>query len=387
MGSSILDLAIIGGGPAGTSAAIEARRHGMEVAIWERDRFPRHKVCGEFISAESLPLLQGIIPETLKRAPPIRQSEFISAKGHVSAFSFLHFGCGLSRRLLDEALWIEAGRAGAHLHVAESAARLRRVNQSRNGGSAWEIQSAGGVISLARTLLIACGRWWSIEGFPSPADEQRDRAAGPWMGVKAHFSGIAPRDAVEMYYFPGGYCGVAPIEDGLYNACCMVHCSLVRDAATTGIKDFASWLKAVTRHPVLDSRLRGAIQASETVSTSPLRPARRRSTCDGVLLVGDASGFLDPFTGDGISMALQSGRLASAELARALSRNEMNSNQAARHYRSRLRIAVRRSYIIAGALRALVCAPAGVQASAAAALPWLGSRLLAHTRWRVRERL
>ncbi len=60
--SEILDLAIIGGGPAGTAAALEARRHGLRVALWERDRFPRDKVCGEFISPEALPLLQSEIP-------------------------------------------------------------------------------------------------------------------------------------------------------------------------------------------------------------------------------------------------------------------------------------------------------------------------------------
>jgi flavin-dependent dehydrogenase len=181
-----------------------------------------------------------------------------------------------------------------------------------------------------------------------------------------------------MYYFPGGYCGLAPMEDGLYNACCLVHRRLARN--TGGIDDFAEWLKTVARHGALDARLWGAIQVSDTVATAPVRPARRRAECDGALLVGDAAGFLDPFTGDGISMALHSGGLAAAESARRV--GHAVTEPMACSYSQQLGRAVRRSYRVAGLLRALVRAPSVVQALAAAALPWLGARLHAETRWR-----
>ncbi len=380
-----VDLAIIGGGPSGTAAALEARRHGMRVAIWERDRFPRDKVCGEFLSAESLPLLEEEIPVALSRGSLIRRSEFISPSGRVHSFDLPHAGRGLSRWVMDEAMWQAAALAGAQTRGGEAVQRLRRLDPSVSQGAVWEIESCGGTSTRAKALLVACGRWWTIEGLHSPARQRKNDAMGPWMGAKAHFANVARRDAVEMYFFPGGYCGLAPIEDGLYNVCCLVHRKLVREGAAGGLGNFAVWLRNVARHPALEARLRGVVQSSETVSTAPIRPARYRAEHDGTLLAGDAAGFLDPFTGDGISMALHSGRLAAREFVKAWSRMGGDIQQVAGSYRRHLGRSVRRSYLVAGLLRALVSAPAGIQSSVAFALPMLGKRLMEETRWRASE--
>ncbi len=372
-GEALIDVAIIGGGPAGTAVAIEARRRGLRVAIWERDRFPRDKVCGGFLSPESLPLLERLIPEAFARAAPIRRSEFIPLSGHARGFTLPAPGRGLSRVALDAALWNVARAAGAQTHQGEAIRGLRKA-----APACWEAESASGTVERARALIIACGRWWTLEGFPSPAREQTNFS--PWLGAKAHFRGLARRDVVEMYAFSGGYCGLAPIEGGLYNACCLVHRDLVRGA--NGLEDFTAWLRGVTGHPALEARLRGATQASETIATAPLRPGWRSATHDGALLVGDAAGFLDPFTGDGISIALHSGTLAATELASAFSKGVQDLQRIAFSYGRGLRRAVGRSYMIAGLFRGLVRGPAFVQASAAAALPWLGERLHAETRWR-----
>lgn len=376
------DLGIVGGGPAGTAAAIEARRRGLRVVLWDRDRFPRDKVCGEFLSPESVPFLKDQIPTAMARAAVIRRSEFISPKGRARAFWFPSPGRGLSRHVLDEALWRAAAAAGAEVRERNGVQRLRRLEPATARSGGWEVEPESGPTSMVRALLLACGRWWTIDGVPSPARENRNEAAGPWMGAKAHFRGVLPRDAVEMYYFPGGYCGLAPVEDGLYNACCLIHRSVVRSGNAKSLDDFAAWLGGVTRHPMLDARLQGATQVTPTVSTAPLRPARRRAALNDTLIAGDAAGFLDPFTGDGISMAVHSGCLAAVELAKAWSAEGVDFKRAAQRYRHQMNGAVRRSYLVAGLLRRLVCAPARVQSSAAAALQWIGKRLLAETRWR-----
>jgi flavin-dependent dehydrogenase len=187
-----------------------------------------------------------------------------------------------------------------------------------------------------------------------------------------------------MFFFPGGYCGLAPIEDGLYNACCLVHRHLTRIPGCGCPTDFSEWLRTLARHPALEARLRGAIQVSPTLTTAPVRSARRRPDESGALLAGDAAGFLDPFTGDGISMALHAGRLAAKTLAESLSgaNGSAVTDGAALVYRRRLRAAVQRSYAIAGFVRLLVRAPEELQEAAARAVPWLGKRLVAATRWR-----
>lgn len=360
--------------------AIEARRLGLQVTVWERERFPRHKVCGEFVSAESLPWLEREIPGVVARSAFITRAEFISRRGRAHGFQLPRPARGLSRRALDEALWRTAAGAGAS--VREGATVLRVRSRLGKRTTAWEIESEGGPPEAARALVVACGRWWRIEGLDSPVREERKNAAGPWLGAKAHFCGLTPRRAVEMYYFPGGYCGLAAVEGGLYNACCLVHRSLLRDASAGAARDFAGWIRAIASHPALNDRLRGAIQEGETVTTAPVRPARRRATHAGALFVGDAAGFLDPFTGDGISMALHSGRLAAEELAKCFANDIPDPEIAARSYRARLNESVRRSYALAGLLRALVCAPAALQDAAAAMIPRLGARLLNGTRWR-----
>jgi flavin-dependent dehydrogenase len=383
---TLIDLAIVGGGPAGTAAALEARRRGLKVTIWERERFPRDKVCGEFISAESVPLLRNEIPEALENASVITRAEYVSSRGRVLGFELPHPARGLSRRALDAALWNAAERAGAGTREGEAVRRVRRLHAEGDGG--WEIEPGSGEAQAARSLLIACGRWWRIEGLDSPAQSGREKAAGQWLGVKAHFRGVEPRRAVEMFYLPGGYCGLAPVEDGMYNACCLVHRSLAGGGAASATRNFAAWIGAIARHAALNERLRGAVQEGETVTTAPVRPARRRASCDGALFAGDAAGFLDPFTGDGISMALHSGRLAAGILAQdSAAHGAGNRGAAAREYEARLNQSVRRSFALAGALRTLVRAPARLQDVAAAAMiPQLGQRLHAGTRWRGRRR-
>ncbi len=387
-----MDLAIIGGGPAGTAAALEARRRGLDVTIWERDRFPRDKVCGEFLSAECLPWLGEQIPEALARAAVIRRAEFISPRGRVHGLPLPSGARGLSRRVLDRALWERAASSGARTLEGEAVRGLRKIYLGSGQARAWQIEASSGGVHRARALIIACGRWWSLEGFPSPThDEGRGRPrAGPgtngvegWVGAKAHFQGIAPRDAIEMYFFRGGYCGLAPIEDGLCNVCCAVHRNVVRDGGTNNLADFAGSLSKMARHPALEARLRGAIQVTRTLSTAPLRPGRRVAEYEGALLVGDSGGFLDPFTGEGLSIALHSGRLAAEEWAKRWSgRSSAEEECVARAYREHLARAVEPGYWVAGALRSLASAPPRLQTWAAAALPWLGEWLLAATRWR-----
>lgn len=374
-----MDLAIIGGGPAGMATAIEAHRRGLRTMVWERERFPRDKVCGEFISFESLEWLEREIPRALARAAWIRRSLFVSPRAWRLSFTLPRPARGLSRRALDEALWQAAAASGVFLWEGTAAQRLRKVPTSADH-VVWELESSAGMVSQARALVLACGRWWSLEGLPSPARAARSGDTAPWLGAKAHFAGVEPDDAVEMYFFSGGYCGLAPIEDRLYNACCLVHRSLARRAGAGRVADFAGWLRRVARHPVLDARLCGARQVTETVATAPLAPARSRATLEGTLRVGDAAGFLDPFTGGGISMAIQSGRLAAEVLAACCAHG--NAQETANLYQRRLGRAVRRSYWVAGLLRALVSAPASVQDAAAHAFACLGQRLFTETRWR-----
>lgn len=335
------DLAVIGAGPAGTSAAITAARLGMRVVLCERqsmrDSAARDKVCGEFVSAEALPLLRRLAPEALAGAPRIAAAALIPRRGRRADFTLPAPGRGISRLRLDAALWRAAAAAGVECRAAAAIPPERAVATVPAGAH-----------------ILACGR----------------TEAGDWMGIKARFAGLEPSSAVELYAMPAGYCGVAAVEGGLTNVCCLVrrrHTGPLAEA-----RGLAEWLGAHAASEPLRRRLQGGRQASPTVFTVCAlgrRPAMRA----GALAAGDAAGLLDPFTGDGIARALLSGELAAQAVAQG--RPQAYQQELARN--------AGRGFRTAALLRAALLAPAWLHGPALTVLarPPLARRLVAATRW------
>ncbi len=374
--ASIYDLAVVGGGPAGCAAAWTAARAGLRVLQYEPDQFPHDKVCGEFISSEAHALLGAMVPETAQRAVVVRHAEFVAPGGVRRRFQLPQPALGLSRLSLDAALWAAARAAG----VTQHATRVQNVEHDSTGF----LVRSDGVALRARAVIVAAGRWWSIAGLRSAVETAE--TGGPWLGVKARFrqlerAGLTP--AVEMFYFRGGYCGLAPVEDGMINACCLVHRKYA--GRVVEARDFAAWMSQVGGR-ALRQRLRGGKQVTPTVTTAQVRTAPKHAMLGGVLLAGDAAGFLDPFTGDGLAMALRSGELAGKHVASHL---QAHLGQAAclettaQAYAAELRASAATSFATARWLRRIVLAPAWVQNAAAAGLliPAVAQHLVKRTRW------
>jgi len=345
------DLAVIGGGPAGSTAAAIAARHGLNVVLLERGSFPRDKVCGEFVSAEGLAVVAELAPHLLADAPEIRTSIWFAGRGPGRRFDLPEPARGISRLALDAALWECAGKAGATLRP-----RATVSGRVPDGGN-WRLPIAGGDAVAAAHVLDAGGR---------------NGRRSPWIGVKARFEGLTIGAAVEMHLFAGGYCGLAPVERGWVNACALIHRRLAGDLAAT--RDFARWARACCASPSLAARLAEARQATPTVVTVQVGLGSQTAARGGIWFAGDASGFLDPFAGDGLARAMLSGKLAAERLA-------AGQPQA---YPAALARASGRGFAAAAPLRALVRAPAPLQSLAAWALarPSIGPRLLSATRWR-----
>ena len=252
-------LIILGGGPAGSAAAITARMSGQAVQLIERARFPRHKVCGEFLSPEARPLLErmGVL---LPEAAAIRRVSIRLKRAH-KQFSLPEAALGVSRYLLDERM-------------------LKRAME------------LGAVVTPHSELpprIVATGR----------------RAAQPrgqrLFGFKAHFAGPV-NDAVELYFFGGGYVGVNPVEGGRTNVCGLLPESVLAplnfeiDAAVSQFTPLQERLAPLQRQ--FDwLRVGPLVFGPQTAQTS----ARR---------AGDALQFVDPFTGSGMLAAIETGVLA-----------------------------------------------------------------------------
>jgi menaquinone-9 beta-reductase len=297
------DLIIIGGGPAGTSAAISAVRGGARVLLLERGRFPRHKVCGEFVSAESLGLLSELLHDDhaplLHDAVRIPQAR-VFLDGRIVQTVVDPPAASIARLNLDAALWHSAEHAGV------DARQQVTVQSSLTANRLFRVVTTAGEFE-ARALVNASGRWSNL----SVATAHGVASQKKWLGLKAHYAEAFPEPSVDLYFFDGGYCGVQPVEvsgensnRGRVNASAMVRA----DVASTLPDVFA-------QHPALLERSRNWTRLSDPVSTSPLIFRDPQPTRDNVLMVGDAAGFVDPFVGDGISLALRGGSLAAKCLA------------------------------------------------------------------------
>ncbi len=290
------DLIVTGGGPAGASAAITAARSGARVLLLERGRFPRHKVCGEFVSAESLTLLSRLLDSQhsglLQDAVRIPRARLF-LDGRTLETVVQPPAASIARLDLDAALWHSAEIAGVEVRQQVTVQRLAGAGPFRVATSEGEFET--------RAVVNASGRWSNLN-----ASAPKNGAAR-WLGIKAHYAEPSREASVDLYFFDGGYCGVQPVnlEDGdsRVNACAMV-CS---DVASTLPGVFAC-------HPALGERSVHWKLLSDPVTTSPLVFHGPQPDRDGVLMVGDAAGFVDPFVGDGISLALRSGALAAQSL-------------------------------------------------------------------------
>jgi flavin-dependent dehydrogenase len=291
------DLIVIGGGPAGSSTAITAARNGNRVLLLERGRFPRHKVCGEFVSSESLNLLGELLhsscSDLLREAVRIRQARIFVDDRIVQA-PIEPAAASIARLDLDKALWDSAERAGVE-------AKQQVTVQKVSGARPFFVTTSVGDFE-ARAVVDASGRWSNLSVSP----KANGNGGQKWIGLKAHFSESAPSPAVSLYFFDGGYCGVQPVTlnadsgQDRVNACAMVKA------------DIACSLPEVFQlHPALRQRAAEWESVTDPVSVAPLRFEKRQPSLGDVLMVGDAAGFVDPFVGDGISLALRSGALAS----------------------------------------------------------------------------
>jgi flavin-dependent dehydrogenase len=323
------DLAVIGGGPAGTSAAITAAHEGARVLLLERGRYPRHKVCGEFVSAESLNLLAALL--TKQHAAQLGDAKRIARArllldGRTLETAVDPPAASIARLDLDAALWDSAATAGVD-------ARQQNTVQSVAGTGPFRITTSAGEFE-SRAVINASGRWSNLNAASAGNGQPREK----WLGLKAHFAEPSPEASVDLYFFDGGYCGVQPVEvtgadsnhgqvtHGRVTQERVNACALVRaDVASTLPEVFA-------RHPELHQRSRHWQPLSEPVSTSPLIFRDPQPELDGVFMAGDAAGFVDPFVGDGISLALRSGCMAAQCLLPFIG-GKISFQDAARQYR------------------------------------------------------
>jgi len=269
-------LTIVGGGLAGLTLGIGLRQLGVPVTVWEAGRYPRHRVCGEFISGRGqaslarLGLLEGLVNTGVGSA---MSAAFFAGKAMIAARPLPEAALCVSRFLLDE--WL--------------AQEFRRLGGELRAGARWTGEFGSGIVRAAGRRAEPVADGWRL------------------FGLKVHARGVALDADLEMHFLPAGYVGLCRLPGGLVNIC-----GLFRSAAP--VPDLAQrwheWLGGPS-DSALHSRLAGAQFHEDSfcsvagLGLHPKRAAERPEWC-----VGDSLTMIPPMTGNGMSMASQSGELA-----------------------------------------------------------------------------
>jgi len=344
------DAVVVGAGPAGSSAATVLAGRGRSVLLLEKDLFPRHKVCGEFLSSDALPSLERIgARQSVEGATEERITRGVVrlASGEAVAFSLPAPAIGLSRFRLDDLLARRASQAGADVRFGA------RVVSAEPANDGFRVRFAHRQSEAEVTARVAVGAWGRWDALDRAMARGFVRRRPLFFGWNRDFAGdsdfLAGR--VHLYLFPGGYCGLSRVEGGAVNLAGVVSGETWKTAG-------GGWTAVVEGarrgNRALDEDLaKLAPGPIGFLGTGPVFFTRKPPVENGLLMAGDAAGVIDPFSGEGQAAALASGILAADAADRRLS-GELSIEESARAYAKAWRDRFGRRFAWSAAFRRLM---------------------------------
>jgi flavin-dependent dehydrogenase len=373
------DAIVIGAGPAGSAVSILLAQQQYKVLLLEKSHFPRQKLCGEFITPECLTVFDrlGVRERMIEAgarlishwklfAPDGRGLEVPMkwiADGHPHAF-------GLSRARMDTVMLARAREVGVDVREGFTvSSRLRHEGPlTIVEGSVGHSESFS-----ARVVIDASGRqsvFQTAAAAESEAREMRASGAPRLFGCKVHLREIPElSDLGELFFFKDGYGGMSNIEEDRTNLCFLTNESVLREAKGDREKLLDLTMRS---NPAGRRRLEHAVMAGDWLGTGPIVYGRKKTHGD-VLTIGDASAFIDPFTGSGILLALKSGELAARVIQKAFRENRVETGLIRSWFNSEHREHFGLRFLACSLLRMLTTSPRTRNALATALIgaPWI----------------
>ena len=320
------DLAIVGGGLAGLSLSIQMAKAGHRVILFEKEQYPFHRVCGEYISLESWDFLQslGVDLKSLNVSHIKRLS--VSAKNGNSFEQELPLGgFGVSRYKLDHSLAQIAKQSGVVLF------EQTRVNDVNFSNDTFNIQSTIG--SFKSKVAVGCfGKRSNLDvKWKRPFVLAKKNKLNNYIGIKYHIKYNFPDDLIALHNFKKGYCGISKIENEQYCFCYLTVADNLQNSGND-IKRMEQTILSANPHlkKIFDEC---EMLWKEPVVISQISFDKKNLIEDHVLMIGDAAGMITPLCGNGMSMALHASKIAAGQIQEFLkgtiSREQMEQNYSA----------------------------------------------------------
>jgi flavin-dependent dehydrogenase len=303
---------IIGGGLAGLTAAIHLSKIGLEVVVIEKNEYPKHKVCGEYISNEVLPYLDwlGVNVSQLKPTA-ISKIIFSTANGKIINGNLPLGGFGISRYIFDEHLYRRAVENGCQF-VQET------VENIEFDADEFTITASNNVVLKSNIVIGAYGKRSNID---QKLHREFINKKSPWLAVKSHYAGEFPDDVVGLYNFKGGYCGVSKVENDNINICYLADYKTFKNYKN--IEEYQN--EVVTRNPHLKAIFENAKSLfDKPLTISQISFEKKNAVENHMLMAGDSVGMIHPFCGNGMAMAIHGAKIV-AELVGKYHTGEIKS--------------------------------------------------------------
>lgn len=297
--SNLYDVIIIGGGLAGLSSAIHLSKYNLSVLLIEKNTFPKHKVCGEYVSNEVLPYLEFLGLDVFELgAKKIKRFQLSTVNSQLLSTELPLGGFGISRFCIDHALSKKTIENGAELLTDQ----VEDVHFEQNEFSVITKENRH-----FRSKLVI-GAFGKRSNLDIKLNRKFIKRKSPYLAVKLHVKGAFPEDLVALHNFKGGYCGVSKVETNAINLCYITSYNAFK--AHKGIEDFQNqvvfkndYLKEIfnTTKPIFDQPL-----TISQISFEDKKPVENH-----ILMCGDTAALIHPLCGNGMGMAIKSAQMVS----------------------------------------------------------------------------
>lgn len=326
------DVIIIGGGLAGLAAGIHLSKKGIPVLLIEKSAYPRHKVCGEYISNEVLPYLKWLDVDIAALKPvTIKNFEFSANNGRKVKTKLDLGGFGISRYALDNLMLTKAVENGCTV-------MQDNVTDVQFNDNTFTVKTSKADYN-GKVVIGAYGKRSNID---QALSRPFMNGKSPWLAVKAHYKGEFPDDVVALHNFDGGYCGVSKVEDDTINICYLADYESFRKYKN--IEEYQANVLAK------NDNLKMVFKNSRMVFEKPVTISqicfdRKAIVENHILMTGDTAGLIHPLCGNGMAMAIHSAKIAAEAAERfiegIISREVMEQEykeEWKKHFSSRMRM-------------------------------------------------